>query len=145
MTDPIRSKIMRSIKSRDTKPELLVRKSLHRAGFRYRVNQREIVGRPDIVLPKFNAIILVNGCFWHAHSCHIFRLPKDAAWRKKLDRNRERDAENLRNYAESGWKVLRIWECALQGKTKLPFHEVHAMTSNWIQFGVGNAEIMGKQ
>ena len=145
MTDPIRSKIMRSIKSKDTKPELLVRRGLHKRGFRYRVHVKTIAGRPDIVLPRYRAIVLVNGCFWHGHSCHIFKLPKQENWREKIQLNRSRDERNKIVYRDSGWRVLEVWECALFGKTALPTEEVISTAAAWIQFGDCDAEISGKE
>ena len=144
MTDPIRSKIMRSIKSKDTKPELLVRRGLHKKGFRYRVHSKTLVGHPDIVLRRYKAIVLVNGCFWHGHSCHIFKIPKQEKWREKIQRNRVRDEINKLLYETSGWRVLEIWECALFGKTALPTEEVISSAAAWIQFGDSDAEITGK-
>lgn len=145
MVDPVRSKIARSVRAKDTRPELYVRRALHRNGFRFRVHYKRLKGKPDIVLPKYRAIILVNGCFWHGHNCHIYRVPKQKEWRDKIERNKKRDAENIALYESLGWKVLVIWECAVQRKTKLPFSELMAITINWIQFDRQSAEIVGRQ
>jgi len=110
-----RSEIMSRIGSRNTKPEMVVRQGLHAAGFRYRLHARNLPGSPDIVLPKYRSLILVHGCFWHAHKgCRNFRLPKSNTdfWREKLVRNAERDARQLKELQDAGWRTLVVWECA---------------------------------
>ncbi len=110
-----RSKMMAAIHSRDTKPELMVRKYLWRLGFRYRLNQNRLPGHPDIVLRKYHTCIFVNGCFWHGHDCEDFRMPKTNVefWEKKIRRNQERDKEEQRKLAKMGWHVIVVWECEL--------------------------------
>lgn len=108
---------MSMIKGKDTKPEMIVRKYLHRKGFRYRVNYPELPGKPDIVLPKHKVIIFINGCFWHGHkNCKYFVIPKTRTewWLNKIEKTRERDLQNIRMLTESGWKVKVIWECELK-------------------------------
>ena len=114
----IRSKNMSHIRSTNTIPEVVVRKYLFSKGFRYRKNVRTMPGRPDIVLPKYRAVIFVNGCFWHKHDCPRFVWPSsnEEYWRKKILRNVERDAKNYKLLEEAGWKVLVIWECQLKKK-----------------------------
>ncbi|WP_258523882.1 very short patch repair endonuclease [Roseovarius sp. TE539] len=110
-----RSEMMSRIGSRNTKPEMVVRKGLHAAGFRYRLHARNLPGSPDIVLPKCRSVILVHGCFWHAHKgCRNFRLPKSNTdfWREKLVRNAERDTRQLKELQDAGWRTLVVWECA---------------------------------
>lgn len=111
----VRSKNMRAIRNRDTKPELLVRKALHAAGFRYRLGGCGLPGRPDLVFPKYRTVVFVNGCFWHAHDCRFFKIPKTRTefWLKKIDGNRNRDAKVSLELAEMGWRVLVVWECML--------------------------------
>lgn len=107
--------MMSRIGSRNTKPEMVVRKGLHAAGFRYRLHARNLPGSPDIVLPKYRSVILVHGCFWHAHKgCRNFRLPKSNTdfWREKLVRNAERDTRQLKELQDAGWRTLVVWECA---------------------------------
>lgn len=107
--------MMSRIGSRNTKPEMVVRKGLHDAGFRYRLHARNLPGSPDIVLPKYRSVILVHGCFWHAHKgCRNFRLPKSKTdfWREKLVRNAERDTRQLKELQDAGWRTLVVWECA---------------------------------
>jgi len=112
-----RSRIMSSVRSRDTKPELRVRSALHGAGYRFRLNGRELPGRPDVVLPRFRLAVFVNGCFWHQHSgCKRASIPKTNYdfWLNKLTANKQRDEKNYVLLEEIGWKVATIWQCLLQ-------------------------------
>jgi DNA mismatch endonuclease (patch repair protein) len=110
-----RSAMMSRIRSKDTKPEMLVRKALHRLGFRFRLHIRDLPGSPDIVLPKHRVIIQVKGCFWHGHTCRDGRLPKSnrGYWVPKLLRNKERDISNERKLRRLGWSVHALWECRI--------------------------------
>lgn len=116
----MRSKIMRQIRSTNTKPEKIVRDFLFAKGFRYRKNVKELPGCPDIVLPKYRTVIFVNGCFWHMHGCGSVSWPLSnvAYWKIKLQRNIERDLRNIDLLASSGWKVIVIWECELKKNTR---------------------------
>lgn len=114
-----RSKIMSRIRSRDTIPERRVRSALHRMGYRFRLDRRDLPGRPDIVLPRHGTLIFVHGCFWHQHEgCSRAALPKSNAdfWKAKLTRNRERDQEVLLSLERLGWRVLTLWTCELPRK-----------------------------
>ena len=114
-----RSQNMAAIRSKNTKPEMLVRKYLFSRGLRFRVQVRKLPGTPDIVLPKYNTVIFVNGCFWHGHEgCKYFRLPKSNIefWKEKIERNIERDRESMQALLDLGWKVIRVWECELRNK-----------------------------
>lgn len=115
-----RSQIMASVKNKNTKPEVLVRSMLHKAGFRFRLFHKDLPGSPDIVLPKFNMIIFVHGCFWHGHKCPKGRRPASNRkfWNKKLDKNIKRDKNNLSALKALGWKVKVIWECETVDFTK---------------------------
>jgi DNA mismatch endonuclease (patch repair protein) len=117
---------MKRIKAKDTKPELLLRNGLHQRGYRFRLHRKDLPGRPDIVFPKYRAVIFVNGCFWHMHDCHLFRLPETRRdfWHNKLSKNAERDKCRYENLQSLGWRVLIIWECAVKGKKRLPFEEM---------------------
>jgi DNA mismatch endonuclease (patch repair protein) len=111
---------MRAVRSKDTKPEMVVRQMLHSLGFRYRLHRKDLPGKPDIVFPGKRKIVLVHGCFWHGHDCKRgARAPKENAdyWRQKIARNRERDAAQLQKLDDLGWQVLIVWECELK---KLP-------------------------
>lgn len=112
----VRSKNMSHIRSTNSKPEEIVRKYLFSKGFRYRKNVRTLPGCPDIVLPKYHTVILVNGCFWHKHDCGRFVWPSSNTeyWIPKINRNVERDKQNHKKLIDMGWKVLIIWECELK-------------------------------
>lgn len=124
-----RSEMMASIGATNTKPEMIVRKLLHKSGFRFRLHRKGMPGSPDIVLPKWNTVIFVNGCFWHGHEeCLLFRLPKTRQdfWAEKIRLNQKRDRETLDAYQNSNWRVVEIWECALKGKNRLPRDQLNA-------------------
>jgi len=119
MTPEQRSRCMAAIKGKDTKPELIVRKYLFSRGLRFRIQVSELPGKPDIVLPKYKTVIFVNGCFWHGHEgCKYFRLPKSNVkfWEEKIERNVARDKESMQSLLDSGWNVIRVWECELRNK-----------------------------
>ena len=114
-----RSEIMSRIRGKDTGPEMVIRKALFANGFRYRLHVKNLPGKPDIVLPKYNAVVIVDGCFWHGHkNCKFFRMPKSriSFWRKKIDANRARDVKNRRKLRRLGWNVIQIWECQLSAR-----------------------------
>lgn len=126
MTDKIsslaRSKNMSSIKGKDTKPEIIVRRYLHKLGYRFRLHRKDLPGKPDITLPRFKTVIFVHGCFWHRHEqCKNSVMPKSnvSFWRKKLNGNVIRDKKNVELLIEQGWKVLVIWECEVKNDTFL--------------------------
>ncbi len=112
-----RSEIMSHIQGKDTEPEILVREYLFSRGFRYRKNDKRYPGKPDIVLPKYKTVILVHGCFWHSHKgCKYATIPKSNTeyWVEKLERNKERDIENIKKLEEIGFRVIIVWECELK-------------------------------
>ena len=141
-----RSSNMSRIRGKDTKPELVIRKGLHGLGFRYCLHNPRLPGKPDMVFPKYGAIILINGCFWHRHNCHLFKWPKTrvAFWRSKIQSNVARDTKNMRIYRAEGWKVLIIWECALKGRYHRDMWEVIQTAANWLQYDTQCAEIEGR-
>ncbi len=108
-----RSRIMAAVKSKDTTPELFVRRLVHSLGYRYRLHVRSLPGTPDLVFPRLRKIINVNGCFWHMHNCGRCRIPSSRQdyWVAKLQRNADRDRRTLRKLRRSGWRVLVVWEC----------------------------------
>lgn len=112
-----RSEVMSRILSSNTLPERRVRKMLTTLGYRYRLNVRNLPGKPDIVLRKYNSIIFIHGCFWHLHSkCRDGTIPKSRTdyWKDKLLSNKKRDTKNIRKLKQQGWKVLRLWECEIE-------------------------------
>ena len=110
----VRSYNMARIRSKDTKPEEIVRKYLFSRGFRYRKNDPKLPGKPDVVLPKYRTVIFVNGCFWHHHDCRYFVWPSSNVdfWEKKINGNVARDDRNVSTLKAAGWKVIVVWECA---------------------------------
>ena len=121
LTREQRHRCMASIRGRDTKPEMTVRRWLHSRGFRYRVNVKGLPGSPDIVLRKYRTVIFIHGCFWHGHEgCRYFVLPKSNTefWTQKIERNRERDLERRAQLKRMGWHTIVIWECQLKPKTR---------------------------
>jgi DNA mismatch endonuclease (patch repair protein) len=110
-----RSLLMGRIRATNTGPELFVRRLLHKLGYRYRLHQRKLPGRPDIVFTAKRAVIFVHGCFWHRHDCDHAYMPKTRKtfWQTKFARNVERDRENQQKLAAEGWKILVVWECEL--------------------------------
>ena len=119
LTRSTRSLHMSRIRGRDTQPELIVRRGLHRAGLRFRLHRRDLPGRPDIVLPKYNAVVFVNGCFWHRHKgCHLAYIPKSRGefWSAKFATNVARDRNSARKLRKLGWRVFVIWECKLRSE-----------------------------
>jgi DNA mismatch endonuclease, patch repair protein len=111
-----RSRNMSAIRAKNTRPEMLVRRALHAAGLRYRLHGAKLPGRPDIVLPRHHAVIFVHGCFFHGHNCRYFRWPETRAqfWREKIAGNQTRDARNVEQLRELGWRVHLVWECTLR-------------------------------
>ena len=117
MTPQQRHLCMSHIRSKDTKPEQLVRQALWHKGFRYRLHVKDLPGKPDIVLPKYKTAIFVNGCFWHGHKgCKDFVIPKSntSFWLGKIGKNKNRDEQNITALISAGWKVITIWECELK-------------------------------
>ncbi|QYY36467.1 very short patch repair endonuclease [Ruficoccus sp. ZRK36] len=130
-----RSRMMRGIRNKNTKPEILVRSGLFALGYRYRLHGNKIPGKPDIVLKKYNAVIFVNGCFWHQHDCTLFKWPKSNVefWKNKLAQNKHRDMETRKRLAEMGWRVCTLWECALKGKRSIGIEAVVTMIDSWLK------------
>lgn len=130
-----RSRMMAGIRGKNTKPEIIVRTGLFKRGFRYRLNDKRLPGKPDLVFPKYGAVIFINGCFWHKHNCHLFKWPKTNSefWKKKLTANAERDRKNVALLRESGWRVSTVWECALKGKSAEEVSKEIENLSIWLQ------------
>lgn len=120
LTKAERSALMAKIRGANTKPEILVRSGLHRAGLRFRLHAAALPGRPDIVLPKHRTVVFVHGCFWHRHGCALSSAPasRKAFWRDKFDRNVARDRRTQRALRRAGWRVLTVWECTLRTRSR---------------------------
>ena len=129
----VRSKNMRAIKARNTKPEIEVRKGLHRLGFRYSCNKTNLPGKPDLYFKKYESVILINGCFWHGHNCDLFHWPssKREFWIKKITDTQERDIRKINELLDLNIKVLLIWECALKRKEQLA--NAIEISANWLK------------
>lgn len=135
---------MAGIRNRDTKPEMQVRRRLHRLGFRYRLHVPDLPGRPDLVLARYRAVIFVNGCFWHGHDCHLFKWPTTRRdfWAAKLAANRTRDHQTLATLRELGWRTAIVWECALRGADR-DLDGVVLQLANWLTSDSTELELRG--
>ena len=126
---------MSRIKGRHTKPEMLLRQGLHARGLRFRLHVKDLPGRPDLVFPRYRAAMFVHGCFWHGHSCPLFKLPatRRQFWEGKIAGNRSRDARDLAALVTAGWRVLTVWECALRSPSRLPLNTVLDQAVAWLE------------
>ena len=142
----VRSRMMAGIRGADTKPELLLRRGLHALGFRFRLHDRNLPGKPDIVFPRYKAVIFANGCFWHGHDCHLFKWPSTRAefWHTKINRNREVDKRTSAALADAGWRQGIVWECALKGRGRQPIDAVIVDCAAWLRSETERFEIKGK-
>jgi DNA mismatch endonuclease (patch repair protein) len=141
----VRSRMMSGIRATDTKPERLLRKGLHARGLRFRLHDKRLPGRPDLVLPKWRAALFAHGCFWHGHSCPLFKWPKSRPmfWREKIEGNRTRDAAAVAALRQRGWRVGVVWECALKGPGRLPLAYVLEKCEDWLRSDAAELEIEG--
>ncbi len=138
-----RSRMMSEIRSKNTKPELLVRCLLHKRGFRYRLHDNKLPGTPDLVFPKYRAVVFIHGCFWHGHQCSFFRLPgtRTEFWKTKISDNRKRDRKNHRTLSDSGWRIATIWECALR-RNDVNHQDVIDHLVAWLSDNSTNAAVL---
>lgn len=141
-----RSRMMAGISGKNTKPELQIRKALHALGYRYKLHASNLPGRPDVVLPKYRTAILINGCFWHGHDCHLFKMPgtRTEFWSAKINGNIARDKLVRKSLLAASWRVLTIWECALKGKTRIGLEEVTDRVTSWLPSKSDCLEIRGE-
>jgi DNA mismatch endonuclease (patch repair protein) len=141
-----RSRMMRGIRGTNTRPELSIRRLLHAGGFRFRLHGRLLPGKPDIVLRRHNAVILVHGCFWHGHDCPLFRMPRTRTefWAAKIGRNRANDVRAIESLRKLGWRVAVIWECALKGRGSLEPEHLSGRIIRWLQTGSRSLVVKGK-
>lgn len=121
LTKEQRHRCMSNVKSKNTNPEIMVRKFLFSHGYRYRVNRKELPGKPDIVLPKYRTVVFINGCFWHGHqNCKYATIPESnhEFWLTKITGNVERDKQTRKKLSQMGWRVIDIWQCQLKPREK---------------------------
>ena len=138
-----RSRIMSNVGQKNTRPERLLRSALHRAGLRYRLHRRDLPGTPDLVFPRFRAVVFVHGCFWHSHGCYKSTIPKTNRdfWDRKFRANRERDERKHQQLRQRGWRVLVVWECSLMGKHSLNPEDVIKLIQTWLKSSISAQNI----
>jgi DNA mismatch endonuclease (patch repair protein) len=126
---------MSRIRNANTAPELLLRRGLHKRGFRFRLHRKDLPRCPDLTLPKYKSAIFVNGCFWHGHNCPMFRVPatRQEFWTAKIQKNRDRDAFVLSSLGEMGWRTFVLWECAVKGRGRRPLDAVLDKITTWLE------------
>lgn len=136
---------MSGIRSKDTRPEMLIRRGLHARGFRYRLHVKHLPGKPDLLFPSRSAIIFVNGCFWHGHNCKLFKWPKsrEEFWHDKIQKNKIRDKATLRNLHLAGWRVLNVWECSMKGRQRQDLEDIIDQICIWLCSEIKYGEIEG--
>lgn len=141
----VRSRMMSGIRGKNTKPEMLLRRGLHSLGFRFRLHDRKLPGCPDLVFPKYNAVIFVHGCFWHGHNCHLFKMPSSRSefWQAKIGRNQELDLCAIGELERRNIRHATVWECALKGRTRMPLDEVINGCATWLTSTKRSLEIEG--
>ena len=139
VSSSVRSKIMASVKQKSTKPEVILRKSLHKLGLRYVLNDKRLPGSPDLVFPKYGAVVFINGCFWHRHGCKFSTMPKTRKlfWEEKFKDNIKRDKRNIKKLRKLNWRVKVVWECQLKGNNNKAFRKAE-MVSKWLKNGFQN-------
>lgn len=139
-----RSKMMSNIRGRDTQPELSVRRAMHAAGLRFRLHYKGLPGKPDLVFPRYKAVVLVHGCFWHQHGCANSKLPKSRPefWLPKLRSNVERDEETNHALLEAGWRVATVWECTVRRSAKDEDPTAFLQLASWIRHGEAAALVL---
>jgi len=127
--------MMRSVRRRDTKPEVNLRRALHKLGLRYRLNRKDLPGTPDIVFPAMKSVVFVHGCFWHGHDCRFGTVPETRRdfWEAKFSANRTRDARVVAELLAAGWRVMTVWECAL--KSDKDVSEAARCVFSWLKAG----------
>lgn len=147
VTPEVRSRMMAGIRGKDTAPEMTLRRGLHASGFRFRLHDRSLPGRPDMVFPRHRAVLFAHGCFWHGHDCHLFRLPSTRPdfWRSKIEANRKRDEAAEQALATLGWRRGEVWECAMKGRTALAPADVIRRCASWLQSGDVQCTVRGRE
>ncbi|MFA0888188.1 MAG: very short patch repair endonuclease [Synergistales bacterium] len=139
-----RSRIMASVRQKNTGPEMLVRKTLHRMGLRYRLHDKKLPGSPDLVFPRFSAVIFVHGCFWHRHEgCRYATTPSSSKefWKAKFEANKARDRKNYALLEKMGWRVLVVWECTIKKATLEKLGGLGKDINGWLRSESDHTEI----
>ena len=143
LTPEQRQRCMAKIKGRNTKPEVVLRKALFSLGFRYRLHDKRLPGTPDLVFPKYHAVVFVHGCFWHGHECNLFVVPATNTefWVNKIAGNQSRDGKAVQELRALGWRVRTVWECAMRGREKSPLDELARSIAGWLRSPRQSSEI----
>ena len=146
VTPSVRSRMMSHIRGKNTQPELQIRKALFARGFRYRLHDSSLPGKPDLIFPKYRAIIQINGCFWHGHDCPLFKWPSSRVefWKEKITKNRQRDISNSQELERMGWRVLTVWECALRGRHKFTSDKLVHIIISWLVYAGSSMDFSGQ-
>lgn len=126
---------MSGIRGKDTKPEVRIRKALFARGLRYRLHDKRLPGKPDLVFPKYKAVIFVHGCFWHGHGCSQFKWPATNVdfWKTKISRNKDRDLVSVKELNDLGWRVLTVWECTTRGTKRWEWEDLIGEIARWVE------------
>ncbi|ARP64275.1 very short patch repair endonuclease [Mesorhizobium sp. WSM1497] len=143
----VRSRMMSGIRGTDTKPELTLRRGLHAIGFRFRLHDRSLPGKPDMVFPRYRAVLFAHGCFWHGHDCPLFRFPstRPEFWSAKIARNRDVDARTDEALSRLGWRQGIVWECSLKGRSRRSLDEVIGNCAAWLRSDTPRLEVRGRK
>jgi DNA mismatch endonuclease (patch repair protein) len=143
----VRSRMMAGIRGKNTRPELILRKGLHARGLRFRIHDRRLPGKPDLVFPRWIAVIFVHGCFWHGHDCPLFKWPstRPEFWRSKIERNREIDQRAIEQLSAIGWRHAVVWECATKGPGRLQAETILDSCARWLYSDEAHIEISGSR
>ncbi|WP_349973271.1 very short patch repair endonuclease [Pseudomonas caspiana] len=130
-----RSRMMSGIQGKNTSPEMLIRKALHARGFRFRIHAKHLPGKPDLLFPKYKAVVFIHGCFWHGHACRYFKVPKTRTgfWLDKIGKNQARDGLQEAALKAMGWRVLVVWECAVRSMKKEKSTALVDLISDWLK------------
>ena len=135
MDKSTRARIMSNVRQKHTGPEKLLRSILHRSGLRFKLHDKKLPGSPDLVFPRFGAVVFVHGCYWHRHGCFRSTMPQTRRefWQEKFRTNTRRDARNVERLLGCGWRVMIVWECALVGKYAVAPDEVLEIVGSWLR------------
>lgn len=147
VSSDVRSRMMAGIRGKNTRPELLLRSALHAQGIRFRLHRKDLPGKPDLVFPRYRAVLFVNGCFWHGHDCHLFRWPKtrEDFWRDKIGKNVDRDTRNRSALLQLGWRFATVWECSMKGPQRISVDSIASSCVCWLKSQESQLEIAGNE